>query len=301
MALNTQSPRGSTVADPLSRRIRPRRFVAIRQAMHHRSLALGVGIIAFVVLLVVVGPFLTLNDPSTQDASAIFSPPSWEHLMGTDPLGRDVLARVLYGGRTTILASIGVVVAGGIVGTTVGLIAGYFGGAVGFVLMRFTDLLLAFPGILLALAVAAIFGPGLLNGVLAVSVVVMPVYARIVEGAVIEVRSLPYVDAAITLGSGSFHMITRHILPNIISGLIVLSTAWLGIAALGIAALGFLGLGVQPPEAEWGTILNDGRSYITIAWWITLFPGICLSLFVVGVNLIGDGLRDEIDPTLARR
>jgi ABC-type dipeptide/oligopeptide/nickel transport system permease subunit len=128
----------------------------------------------------------------------------------------------------------------------------------------------------------------------------VPVYARLVEGATVEVLHLPYVDAAVTLGAGPWQIIRRHILPNVASGIIVLTTSWLGIAALWIAALGFIGLGVQPPTAEWGAILNDGANYITVAWWITVFPGVFLALFVVGVNLLGDGLRDELDPTLSR-
>jgi ABC-type dipeptide/oligopeptide/nickel transport system permease subunit len=199
-----------------------------------------------------------------------------------------------------MLSSLSVVLVGAVFGTTIGLIAGYFGGAVGFVIMRLVDLLLAFPGILLALAVAAILGPGLLNGVIAIAAILIPVYARLVEGATVEVRNLPYVDAAVTLGAGPWWIILRHILPNVMSSVIVLTTTWLGIAALWITALGFIGLGVQPPTPEWGAILNDGQNYITLAWWITVFPGVFLSLFVIGVNLIGDGLRDELDPTLAR-
>jgi ABC-type dipeptide/oligopeptide/nickel transport system permease subunit len=166
--------------------------------------------------------------------------------------------------------------------------------------MRLVDLLLAFPGILLALTVAAILGPGLSNGVIAIAAILVPVYARLVEGATSEVRNLPYVDAALTLGSGPWRIIFRHILPNVMSSVIVLTTTWLGIAALWITALGFIGLGVQPPTPEWGSILNDGQNYIMLAWWITVFPGMFLSMFVIGVNLIGDGLRDELDPTLAR-
>jgi ABC-type dipeptide/oligopeptide/nickel transport system permease subunit len=207
---------------------------------------------------------------------------------------------VLYGGRTTIAASLCVVALGAVFGTTIGLIAGYCGGAVGFVIMRLVDLLLAFPGILLALAVTAVLGPGLFNGIIAIATILVPVYARLVEGATAEVRHLPYVDAAVTLGSGPVRIIMRHILPNVSPGIIVLTTSWLGIAALWITALGFIGLGVQPPTPEWGAILNDGQNYITLAWWITVFPGLFLSLFVIGVNLIGDGLRDELDPALAK-
>ena len=273
----------------------------LRRALHHRSFAVGFFIcVALAVLLLVVPLFIHL-DPDAQHPLVTFAPPSAAHPMGTDEFGRDMLARVLIGGRTTVLACLGVVLLGGVVGSTIGLVAGFLGGAVGFVIMRLVDLLLAFPGILLALAVSAILGPGLVNGVIAIAAILVPVYARLVEGATIEVRHLPYVDAAITLGAGSRWIILRHVLPNVSPGIIVLTTTWLGIAALWIAALGFIGLGVQPPTPEWGAILSDGQNYITIAWWITVFPGMFLALFVVAVNLIGDGLRDELDPTLARR
>ena len=272
----------------------------VLQAFGHRSLLAG-AVICFVLVVVVLAvPLFTSADPNLQDPFSAFAQPSGAHLMGADSFGRDLLARVLYGGQTTMLASLCVVLLGGLAGTALGLVAGYFGGAIGFVIMRLVDLLLAFPGILLALAVAAVLGPGLSNGVIAVAVILVPVYARLVEGATVEVLHLPYVDAAVTLGASPWQIIRRHILPNVASGIIVLTTSWLGIAALWIAALGFIGLGVQPPTAEWGAILNDGANYITVAWWITVFPGVFLALFVVGVNLLGDGLRDELDPTLSR-
>ena len=271
------------------------------RAFHHRSLVAGVVIFLVLAALVFGAPLLNLPDPTAQDPLQTFVPPSAQYLMGTDAFGSDLLSRVLYGGRTTIVASICAVVLGGLVGTALGLIAGYFRGATGFVIMRLIDLLLAFPGILLALAVSAVLGPGLVNGVIAIAAILVPVYARLVEAATSEVRHLPYVDAAVTLGSGAWRIIFRHVLPNVSPGIIVLTTTWLGIAALLIAALGFIGLGVQPPTPEWGAILNDGQNYITLAWWITVFPGIFLSMFVVSVNLIGDGLRDELDPTLAHR
>jgi ABC-type dipeptide/oligopeptide/nickel transport system permease subunit len=280
--------------------IPPARSPLLR-ALQHRSLVAGL-LICLVLAVLVFGLPLVMSsaDVNAQDPMATFSPPSPAHLMGTDAFGRDLLPRVVYGGRTTILASISVVLLGCVFGTALGLIAGYFGGVAGFVIMRVIDLLLAFPGILLALAVSAVLGPGLVNGVIAIAAILVPVYARLVAGATAEVRHLPYVDAAVTLGSGSWRIILRHVLPNVSSGIIVLTTTWLGIASLWIAALGFIGLGVQPPTPEWGAILNDGQNYITLAWWITVFPGMFLALFVVGVNLIGDGLRDQLDPTLAR-
>jgi ABC-type dipeptide/oligopeptide/nickel transport system permease subunit len=273
----------------------------LARALRHRSLLVGTILCLLILVLISAAPLLTSANPDDQNPLAVFAHPSSEHLMGADSFGRDMVARVLYGGRATVLASVAVVVLGSVVGSTLGIIAGYFGGPLGMVIMRFVDLLLAFPGILLALAVAAILGPGLVNGVVAVAIVSVPVYARVVEGATIEIRHLPYVDAAITLGAGAPHVLRRHILPNVLSGIVVLATSWLGVAALWIAALGFIGLGVQPPTPEWGAILNDGQNYITIAWWIAFFPGTFLALWVVAVNLIGDGLRDELDPTLARR
>jgi ABC-type dipeptide/oligopeptide/nickel transport system permease subunit len=277
-----------------------RRRSRVPVALRHRSLLAGTIICGILVLALLAAPLLTAADPALQDPAAGFAPPSLEHRMGTDAFGRDLFARVLYGGRTTVLASLGVVLLGGTAGVTLGLVAGYAGGVTRFVLMRLVDLLLAFPGILLALAVSAVLGPGLFNGVVAIAIVVTPIYARLVEGATGEVRHLPYVDAAVTLGAGTPRIILRHILPNISPAIIVLTTTWLGIAVLWIAALGFIGVGVQPPQPEWGVILNDGQNYITIAWWITVFPGMFLALFVIGVNLIGDGLRDQLDPTLSR-
>jgi ABC-type dipeptide/oligopeptide/nickel transport system permease subunit len=279
----------------------PRKGSAVLLALRHRSLAAGLVMLTVLAAMVAAAPILAPLDPTALDPMNTFAPPSAAHPMGADAFGRDMFSRVLHGGRTTMLASLAVVLLGSVVGTAIGLIAGYFGGMLGFVLMRMVDLFLAFPGILLALTVTAILGPGLTNGVIAIAAVLVPVYARLVEGATAEVRNLPYIDASITLGAGPWRIIGRHILPNVLSSVIVLTTTWLGIAALWITALGFIGLGVQPPTPEWGAILNDGQNYITIAWWITVFPGVFLSLYVISVNLIGDGVRDEIDPTLARR
>jgi ABC-type dipeptide/oligopeptide/nickel transport system permease subunit len=273
---------------------------AVLRSLRHRSLSLGLVICTVLAFLAFVVPLIITVDPVAQDPMATFSPPTGTHIMGTDAFGRDLLARVLTGARTTMLASLSVVLLGALAGTAVGLCAGYFGGALGFGIMRLIDLLLAFPGILLALTVTAILGPGLVNGVFAIAAILVPVFARLVEGATVEVRDLPYVEAARCAGASGARIILRYILPNVMSGIVVLTTTWLGIAALWITALGFIGLGVQPPTPELGAILNDGQNYITLAWWITVFPGLFLSLFVVGVNLVGDGLRDELDPTLNR-
>ena len=272
----------------------------VRRMFRHRSLLAGSCICVVLIGLVAAAPLLTGADPNQQNPMAILQPPSAEFPMGTDAFGRDLMARVLFGGRVSILASVTVVILGAFFGTLMGLVAGYFGGRPGFLLMRVVDLLLAFPGILLALAITAILGPGLINGIIAISVILVPVYARLVEGATTEVCALPYIDAAVTLGAGPWRILATHVLPNLMPSIIVMTTIWLGIAMLWISALGFIGLGVQPPNPEWGAILNDGQQFITLAWWMTVFPGLFLSLFVIGVNLIGDGLRDELDPRVAQ-
>lgn len=281
-----------------SRRIGSRQ-AALRRALHHRSLMIGITIVFVVVLLVLLAPLLATHDPNLQDVASTFLSPNAEHIFGTDSFGRDLFSRVLYGGRYTIGASLVIVLLGSFFGTMFGVVAGYVGGIIGFTIMRMVDLMLAFPGILLALGVAAIMGPGLNNGVIAVSIVLVPAYVRVVEGATVQIRQLPYVEAAMNLGATPWQIIWWHILPNVRSSIVVLTTSWVGIAALWIAALGFLGLGVQPPTPEWGAILNDGQRYLAIGWWLTVFPGIFLALFVVGVNLIGDGLRDELDPAVS--
>jgi ABC-type dipeptide/oligopeptide/nickel transport system permease subunit len=265
----------------------------------HNSLRVGTAILALLIIPLALAPILPLRDPDAQSPARIFLPPGAGHLMGTDQYGRDILSRVLHGGVYTIGASVVIVALGGSVGTILGLLAGYLRGPVGFVVMRIVDVLLAFPGILLSLAAAAILGPGLDNGVLAIAIVLVPIYARVVEGATVAIRRLPYVASAVALGAKPSYIARRHILPNVVSEVVVLSTSYLGIAALYVASLGFLGLGVQPPTPEWGAMLNDGQNYVTLAWWIAFFPGIFLAFYVVAVNLIGDGLRDKLDPTVS--
>jgi ABC-type dipeptide/oligopeptide/nickel transport system permease subunit len=276
---------------------------AWRGLVRQRNFLIGAIMLAIVIIPVLLAPLISAVGPDTQNAGASFAAPSLSHLadlMGTDQFGRSIWARVLYGGRYSIGASVAVVVLGGIVGTAVGLIAGYLGGAVSFFIMRVIDLLLAFPGILLALAVTAILGPSLVNAVIAVAIVAVPLYARIVEGAAREIRNLPYVRASRALGAGPRHIIIRHVLPGAMPAVIVQTTIWLGIAMLWIAALGFLGLGVQPPTPEWGQMVSDGQASLTIAWWGAVFPGAFLAVFVVGISLVGDALRDFLNPAGVR-
>ncbi|HEY3717136.1 MAG TPA: ABC transporter permease [Jatrophihabitantaceae bacterium] len=270
------------------------------RSLRHPSLAVGAVLAIVVVALVLAAPLLTSTSPIAQDVMARFESPSMSHLMGTDQFGRDIFTRVLYGGRVTLVGSVEVVALGGFIGTVLGLLAGFAGGWINFAVMRLIDLMLAFPGILLALSINAILGPGFTHGVLAVALVLIPIYARVVEGATMSVRRMPYIDGAIVLGATRRHIIVRHIVPNVASSILVLSTSWLGVAVLWLSALGFIGLGAQPPNPEWGAMLSDGKTYITLAWWLTTFPGVFLALFIIATNLIGDGLRDELDTTLAR-
>jgi ABC-type dipeptide/oligopeptide/nickel transport system permease subunit len=285
---------GDDRAAPLGVRTRMSRF------LRHPSLVVGAVLAIVVVVLVLAAPLITSTSPTAQDVLARFQGPSRAHLFGTDQFGRDIFTRVLYGGRVTLLGSVEVVVLGGTIGTALGLLAGFAGGWVNFAVMRLVDLMLAFPGILLALSVNAILGPGFTHGVLAVALVLIPIYARVIESATAAVRRMPYIDSAVTLGATRRHVVVRHILPNVASSILVLSTSWLGVAVLWLSSLGFIGLGAQPPSPEWGSLLADGKTYITLAWWLTTFPGVFLAVFIIATNLLGDGLRDELDTTLAR-
>lgn len=302
--MTLSSADGTSRPNPPSQAVAPEPKLNERKILQtvrrHGGLVFGLFLLAMVALTVLLGPFLFGTSPNEQSADRVLLPPSGDHLFGTDAFGRDVLARVLVGGRYTIIASIMIVLLGGFFGTLLGLVAGFWGGALGFLIMRFVDLMLAFPGILLALLAASILGPGLVNGVLAVAIVLIPIYARVVEGATVATRRLPYIEAAEVGGMGSLRIIWHHVLPNIRSGIVVLTSTWIGLAALWIAGLGFLGLGVQPPTAEWGVLVHDGSSLITLAWWVSTFPGIFLAAFVVGANFVGDGLRDVLDPTVVK-
>jgi ABC-type dipeptide/oligopeptide/nickel transport system permease subunit len=289
------------VPDPLASGLGrgPRGFS--RLVPREYKLLAGTILLAIVVLPVLLAPYLSSVGPSAENPAATFLAPSFAHLMGADQFGRSVLARVLYGGRYTLGASVAVVLLGGSVGSVLGLVAGYAQGPIGFAIMRCVDLLLAFPGILLALAVAAILGPSLQNAILAVSVVAVPIYARIVEGAARQARNLPYVKASRVLGGSSLHIIRWHIIPGAAPAIVVETTVYLGVAALWIAGLGFLGLGVQPPTPEWGQLVSSGQADLTLAWWNAVFPGAALAIYVISVTFIGDGLRDRLTPGEAGR
>lgn len=257
---------------------------------------LGFIILIFFIIIFIITPWLTTNDSLKVDLTKRLSPPSSAYPMGTDHLGRCVFTRVLYGGRISITVAMIVLAVVLTVGVFVGVLAGYVGGFVDTFVMRIIDILLAFPGLILALAIAGILGPSLINTMIAVAAVQWVGYARIVRGLVLSIKEKDYVQTAITCGTPHIFIILRHILPNMISPIIVLATLDVGGIILRIAGLSFLGLGAQPPTPEWGAMINDGRAYMQTAPWMMFFPGGAILLVVMAFNLIGDGLRDLYDP-----
>lgn len=267
-----------------------------RQFTENRLNVLGLGIVSVVVLAAIFAPELAPYNPTEQDLFNRLQPPSVAHPMGTDQLGRDILSRLLFGARISLRLACVVVGITLTIGTTVGVAAGYIGGWVDEALMRVVDILLAFPGILLALVIAGFLGPSLTNIMIALAAVGWTQYARVVRGSVLSVREEEYVKAAQIMGVSDARIVVRHLLPNVLTPVIVLATMDMAYVILGTAGLSFLGLGAQPPTPEWGTMLASGRNFVETAWWVVNFPGIAIMMTVLGFNLLGDGLRDVLDP-----
>ncbi|HKX17252.1 MAG TPA: ABC transporter permease [bacterium] len=264
----------------------------------HPHMVAGGSVFLALVLLAVAAPIVADADLYLMQPQDALRPPSQRHWFGTDEFGRDLFTRVVHGARLSL--SVGVVAVGiacGL-GVAVGLASGYYGGFLDLGLMRLVDLMLAFPGILLALAIVAILGPGLTNAMIAVGITGIPSYARVVRGAVLQAKAFPYVEAARAVGVPSRVILVRHVLPNVAAPIIVLSTLNMAAAILTAAALSFLGLGAQPPQPEWGALLNAGRNWLQRAWWLTTFPGLAIMVTVLAINTLGDGLRDVLDPRL---
>jgi len=261
----------------------------------------GLAIVSGILALAVAAPLLPALNPQQQDLSQRRSPPSAEHPFGLDHLGRDILSRVAHGARFTLGAAISATLVALVLGVVVGLVGGFWGGLVDDVSMRLAEVMLAFPYLLLAILIVAILGPGLASATVAVGITKIPHYARVTRGAVLSLRQSDYVDAARVIGATDMGIIVRHVLPNAMAPIMVLATVGLGADVLSIAGLGFLGLGAQPPTAEWGLMVSEGRSYLFEASHIIVFPGVFLMLLVLGFNLMGDGLRDALDPRLRRR
>lgn len=268
----------------------------LRRLWRSNLARVGLGIVIFFVLMATLAPLLTPYSPIDQTLIQRLKPPSAAHPFGTDNLGRDVMSRVIHGARISMLVGITSVVLGLFIGTFLGLLAGYLAGWVDTVSMRAMDIMLAFPATLLAIAIVAARGPGLPNTMLAVGVVQIPIYARIMRGTVLAMKEREYVLASHSLGASGLRTMLRHILPNCLSPIIVQATLGFGTAVIEAAALGFLGLGAQPPDPEWGAMLSDGYKYLVNAPWALFFPGGAIMLTVLGFNLLGDGLRDALDP-----
>ncbi|MFZ5992973.1 MAG: ABC transporter permease [Deinococcota bacterium] len=245
-------------------------------------------------------PWLSPYSPTQTDFAALQQPPSGKHPLGTDELGRDILARILYGARVSLVAGLVSVSIALVLGGIIGLLAGFYGGWLDELLMRLTDAMLAFPFLVLAIALAAVLGPSLHNTLLAIGIVTTPVFARLVRGQTLAERPREYVQAALALGAGDGRVLLRHLLPNILGPLIVQASLSTAAAVLAEATLSFLGLGVQPPTPSWGSMLNAARGYLAYAPWMAIFPGLAIFLAVLAFNLIGDGLRDALDPRLRR-
>jgi peptide/nickel transport system permease protein len=291
----------STDLKPWSAEVRTTRgywsavFLELRRK---RAAIIGGGFLLFLALVALFAPLIAPYDPIKMVPEDRLQPPSEVHLMGTDNFGRDALSRIVFGARISLTVgfiSVGISVA---VGTVLGLAAGYFGGYVDTVIMRVVDALLAFPGILLALSIVAALGSSLQNVMIAVGISSVPRFARVVRGSVLSAKEETYVLGARSVGCRSLGIMYRHILPNVFGPVVVLATLGIGSAILLSAGLSFLGLGAQPPTPEWGLMLNSGRPYIGVAWWIMTFPGLAIMVTVLAVNMVGDGMRDALDPRL---
>lgn len=272
----------------------------------NRGAVIGLWVFIALIVLAVFAPLIAPHDPTAQARDALLLPPAWAdggnrtYLLGTDAIGRDMLSRLLYGARFSLFIGLVVVTIALIGGIVIGLVAGFFGGWIDSVIMRVMDVVLAFPSLLLALVLVAILGPGLMNAMIAIALVLQPHFARLTRAAVMGEKNREYVMAARVAGASKLRLMFRTILPNCLAPLIVQGTLSFSNAILDAAALGFLGMGAQPPTPEWGTMLAEAREFILRAWWVVTFPGLAILITVLAINLVGDGLRDALDPKLKR-
>ena len=272
----------------------------------NRGALMGLIVVVGVLLVALFAPLLAPHAPNITDNTVFLKPPAWQaggawsYPFGTDAIGRDILSRLMFGARLSLVIGLAVVAISVVVGTVLGLLAGFFRGIFEIAIMRLMDIILTLPSLLLAIVIVAILGPGLMNAMLAVAIVVLPHYVRITRAAVIAETSRDYVTAARMSGAGRMRLMFNEILPNCTAPLIVQASLGVSTAILDAAALGFLGLGAQPPSPEWGTMLADAREFVLRAWWVVTFPGLAILITVLAFNLLGDGLRDAFDPKLKR-
>lgn len=269
-----------------------------RRFLRHRGATIGLVFMIAIVALAVIGPSLSPYDPLAVSSTEQLQGPSSEHPFGTDQFGRDVVTRMLHGAMLSLqmgFVAVGVAIVAGI---AIGLPSGYYAGRTDLVAMRFVDILMALPPILLALSIVSILGPSLANAMVAVSIAFIPLYVRLVRGSALSMRDMPYIEAARVVGSRDITIMIRNILPNLLGPIVVVATLGVATAIIIGSSLSFLGLGAQPPTPEWGAMLSDGRNFIRVAPWLSVFPGIAIMITVLAINLIGDGLRDVLDPRM---
>jgi ABC-type dipeptide/oligopeptide/nickel transport system permease subunit len=276
--------------------VQQRRWLFARRALSARGAIIGGAVLLVAVSLAVLAPVVSPYDPLKQDLNSLLSPPSAEHLLGTDNVGRDILARVIWGTRVSLIAGAGSVAIAVLAGCLLGLLAGYWRGPVDDLVMRVMDAVLSFPALVLALALGAVLGAGLGSVLIALSVVYVPTFARLMRGQVLTIRAREYVQAARLLGAPDLRILLRHVLPNAVTPIVVQASLTIAFAILAEASLSFLGLGVRPPEPSWGGMINAGRGYLQQAPWIVFGPGAALFVTVLGLNFVGDAVRDALDP-----
>ena len=278
----------------------------MRRVPRDRLAVVGLAIVVVAALLAVGAPTLAPTDPVQNDLLARLTPPAWldggtwRHPLGTDTLGRDVVSRLLYGARVSLVVGFSAVVVAGVLGVALGLVAGYYGGRLDDALMRLGDVQLAFPALVLAVAVLAVVGSGLANVVLVLGVTGWVTYARIARGETLSLRQREFVEGARALGARDAAILWRHVLPNVLPSITVVATFSVARTIIAEASLSFLGLGIPPPAPSWGAMLDEGRNYLTTGWWLALFPGLAILAVVLGINVIGDWLRDALDPRVER-
>ena len=307
------------MAEPLTRPLlQDRDLLAPRQSelkriartfLLSKTATIGALIFALFLFIALLAPILAPHDPALQDLKRRLAPPvglgmekaSLEYPLGNDNLGRDILSRLLVGSRVSLVVGVSTILLASSVGSLIGAVSGFYRGLLDNIVMRLVDIWMAFPSLLLAIAFGAALGPGLFNLVLALSLTIWVVYCRVVRAEVLSIRERDYVLAARAMGASDLRIILRHVLPNVLAPILVISTLQMGVVIISEASLNFLGVGVQSSVPTWGGMLSDGREFMRDAWWLATFPGIAISIVVLGVNLLGDGLRDALDPRLRRR
>jgi peptide/nickel transport system permease protein len=272
-------------------------LIKIWEILRHNTLTLlGAGLVILIVLMGLLSPLISPYDPNLMNIPARLQAPGWSHPFGTDEMGRDILTRVMYGARISITVGVSIVVIAAAVGCFFGSLSGYAGGKVDRGIMAVTDMVLSFPSMVLALALTAALGPGLFNTMLAVCIVRIPLYVRLMRGQVLALKEMQYVKASRTFGAGPVWVVARHIVPNCLTPLLVQMTLGVGDAILIASSMSFIGLGAQPPMPEWGAMISTARTYAIDQWWYAAFPGLFILMTVMGFNLLGDGIRDILDP-----